>query len=278
MILVTGATGNVGGEVVRALARAGEPVRALVRRPADLPAEQAVGDLDEPDSLGPALDGVRGVFLLPGYRDMPGLLARMRQSGVERVVLLSSLATVATDTDNVLSRYMIGSETAVRESGLAWTFLRPNAFMSNALRWLPQLRAGDVVRDAFGAVPVASVDPYDIAAVAVRALLDPGYEGQVLELSGPEPLLPAERLAVLAEVLGRDLRFQALSDAEGRADMAKAGVPEPYIEAFFSFYGDGTLDESRVYPTVERVTGRPPRGFRAWATAHRGAFTGPGQD
>ncbi|MFJ4525910.1 NAD(P)H-binding protein [Streptomyces sp. NPDC088810] len=273
MILVTGATGNVGGEVVQALARAGEPVRALVRKPADVPADQVVGDLNEPDSLGPALDGVRGVFLLPGYRDMRGLLARMRGAGVERVVLLSSFATVATDTDNVLSEFMIDSETAVRESGLAWTVLRPNAFMSNALRWLPQLRAGDVVRDAFGAVPVASVDPYDIAAVAVRALLDPGHEERIHPLSGPEPLLPAERLAVLAEVLGRDLRFHALSDEEGRADMAAAGVPEPYIRAFFGFYGDGTLDESQVYPTVERLTGSPPRTFRQWATAHRAQFT-----
>ncbi|MFJ4776301.1 NAD(P)H-binding protein [Streptomyces sp. NPDC088762] len=276
MILVTGATGNVGGEVVQALARAGEPVRALVRQPADVPAEQVHGDLDDPDSLAQALDGVRGVFLLPGYRDMPGLLARMRRAGVERVVLLSSLATVATDTRNVLSQSMIGSETAVRESGLAWTFLRPNAFMSNALRWLPQLHAGDTVRDAFGAVPVASVDPYDIAAVAVRALLDPGHDGRVHKLSGPEPLVPAQRLAVLAEVLGRDLRFHGLSDAEGRAGMAAAGVPEPYVQAFFSFYGDGTLDESEVYPTVELLTGTPPRTFRQWATAHRTAFLRPG--
>ncbi|WP_030691075.1 NAD(P)H-binding protein [Streptomyces globisporus] len=278
MILVTGATGNVGGEVVQALARAGEPVRALVRRPADVPAEQVVGDLDVPDSLASALDGVRGVFLLPGHRDMPGLLDRVRRAGAERVVLLSSLATVATDTRNALSEHMTGSETAVRESGLAWTFLRPNAFMSNALRWLPQLRAGDVVRDAFGTVPVASVDPYDIAAVAVRALLDPGHEERVHPLSGPEPLLPAQRLAVLAEVLGRDLRFRALSDEEGRADMAAAGVPEPYIQAFFGFYGEGTLDESRTYPTVEQVTGRPPRTFGQWATAHRTAFPRPGTE
>jgi uncharacterized protein YbjT (DUF2867 family) len=279
MILVTGATGNVGGEVVQALARAEEPVRALVRRPTPhLSAEQVVGDLDHPDSLAPALDGVRGVFLLPGYRDMPGLLTRMRQARVERVVLLSSLATIATDTRNVLSEYMIRSESAVQESGLAWTFLRPNAFMSNALRWLPQLRAGDTVRDAFGTVPVASVDPYDIAAVAVRALLDPGHAERVYPLSGPEALLPAERLAVLAEVLERDLRFHALSDEEGRADMAAAGVPEPYIQAFFSFYGDGTLDESQVYPTVEKVTGTPPRTFRQWAVSHRSSFTGAGLD
>lgn len=271
MILVTGATGNVGGEVVRALVRAGEPVRALVRAPADLPVEQTVGDLNEPDSLASALDSVRGVFLLPGYRDMPGLLARMRQAGVERVVLLSSPASVATDTRNAISEFMIRSETAVRESGLAWTFLRPNAFMSNALRWLPQLRAGDVVKDAFGDVAIASVDPYDIAAVAVRALLDPGHAGSVHELSGPQQLRPAERLAVLAKVLHRDLRFQALTDEEARADMT-GRVPKEYIDAFFSFYSDGTLDESRIHPTVEKVTGHPPRTFEQWAEAHADDF------
>ncbi len=271
MILVTGATGNVGGEVVRALAEAGQPVRALVRAHADLPAEQAVGDLDEPDTLVPALDGVQGVFLLPGYRDMPGLLARMRRAGVERVVLLSSPAAVATDTRNAISEFMIASETAVRESGLAWTVLRPNGFMSNALRWLPQLRAGDVVRDAFGHVPIASIDPYDIAAVAVRALLDPGHEEQIHDLSGPERLLPAQRLAALAEVLGRDLRFQALTDEEARADMT-GRVPEEYIHAFFSFYSDRTLDESQVHPTVEKITGHPPRTFTQWAQAHADAF------
>ncbi|MFF5213461.1 NAD(P)H-binding protein [Streptosporangium sp. NPDC000396] len=268
MILVTGATGNVGGEVVHALMNAGQPVRALVRDPAGLPVEQVVGDLDRPSSLAAALDGVRAVFLLPGYPDIPGLL---RQAGVERVVLLSSLAAVSTDTRNAVSEYMIRSETAVRESGLAWTFLRPNAFMSNALRWLPQLRTGDVVADAFGDVPIASVDPCDIAAVAVRALLDPGHEGRVYPLSGPERLLPAQRLAILADVLGRDLHFHALSDEEARADMA-GRVPEEYIRAFFSFYSDRTLDESQIYPTVEKLTGTPPRTFRQWALAHRAAF------
>ncbi|MEV8436016.1 NAD(P)H-binding protein [Actinosynnema sp. NPDC051121] len=173
MILVTGATGNVGREVVQALADAGAPVRALVRRTSDLPVAQAVGDLDDPASLDAALGGVRGVFLLPGYRDMPGLLAGFAAAGVERVVLLSSQAAVATDTANVVSAYMIDSETAVRESGVDWTILRPAAFMSNALRWLPQLRTGDVVSDAFGDVPIAVVDPADIAAVAAEALLEP---------------------------------------------------------------------------------------------------------
>ncbi|WP_084962765.1 NAD(P)H-binding protein [Thermoactinospora rubra] len=273
-ILVTGATGNVGGEVVRALLRAGAPVKALVRAPRDLldGVEQVVGDLNRPETLGAALEGVRGVFLLPGYDDMPGQLEQMRRAGVTRVVLLSGLSTVAKDTDNAVSAYMIRSETAVRESGLEWTFLRPSAFMSNTLRWLPQLRDGDVVRDAFGGVPVANVDPYDIAAVAAEALLRPGHSGRIYPLSGPEALLPAERLAVLGRVLGRDLRFVALSDEEARAQMTADGVPPQYIEAFFGFYSAGTLDESRVYTTVEDVTGRPPRTFEEWARAHASEF------
>ncbi|MFD5178250.1 NAD(P)H-binding protein [Nocardia sp. NPDC058379] len=271
MILVTGATGNVGGEVVQALLRERQPVRALVREQTHLPVEQTVGDLDEPTSLAAGFEGVDAVFLLPGYRDMPGLLTVMRQAGVKRVVLLSSLATVATDTRNAVSEFMIASETAVRESGLAWTFLRPNAFMSNALRWLPQLRSGDDVRDGFADVPIASVDPYDIAAVAVRALLDSGHEERIHKLSGPQRLLPAQRLAILAEALGRDLRFHPLTDEQARADMS-GRIPEKYIDAFFSFYSDRTLDESQIYPTVEEVTGRPPRDFRQWAAAHADDF------
>lgn len=271
MILVTGATGNVGGEVVHALARAGAPVRALVRGPVELPVEQVVGDLDRPDSVDPALDGVRGVFLLPGYRDMPGLLRRIAAAGVERVVLLSSQAAVATDTANAVSAYMVESEAAVRESGVDWTFLRPAAFTSNALRWLPQLRAGDVVSDAFGDVPIASVDPADIAAVAVAALLEPGHEGRAYPLSGPEALLPEDRVRILGRVLDRDLRFQALGDDEARERMSATTPPE-YVRAFFSFYRDRTIDETTVHPTVEQVTGRPPRTFEQWATAHSGLF------
>ncbi|MBG0827778.1 NAD(P)H-binding protein [Planomonospora sp. ID67723] len=273
MILVTGATGNVGREVLRALVRAGAPARALLRTEGEDVAgvEQVTGDLNEPASLEAALTGVRAVFLLPGYRDMPGLAAEMTRAGVEHVVLLSSLAAMATDTDNAVSEYMIRSETAVRESGLAWTFLRPSAFMSNTLRWTAQLRAGDIVRDAFGDVPTASIDPYDIAAVAVRALLAPGHEGRIHLLSGPHPLLPADRVRVLGQVLGRDLRFEGLSDEDARAQMS-ATMPAAYVEAFFGFYRDGTIDEATVRPGVHEITGRPPRTFAQWAAGQADAF------
>lgn len=274
MILVAGAAGNVGGELVRVLADAGEPVRGLVRdgREDALPAgvEAATGDLNQPASLREALRGVSGVFLLPGYQEMPGVLAEIERSGAQHVVLLSGSSAADRDMSNAITRYMVASEDAVRRSGTAWTILRPSGFASNALQWVPQLKAGDVVRAPFGGVRVAVIDPYDIAAVAAKALTS-GDHGHVYRLTGPRALLPADRVRVLGTVLGRDLRFETQPDAEARAEMS-AAMPAEYVDAFFSFYGDGTLDESVVLPTVQDVTGAPPRTFEQWANAHAGAF------
>jgi len=233
--------------------------------------QTAAGDLNEPDSVDPALAGVEGVFLLSGYRDMPGLLERMRTAGVERIVLLSGGAAIASNLDNAVSRYMVGSEEAVRRSGVAWTILRPCAFMSNALRWAPQLRAGDVVTAPFAEVANAVIDPDDIARVAVDALTSDGHEDRAYRLTGPESLLPADQMRVLATALGRDLRFEAQSNEDARAEMS-ANMPAEYVKAFFSFNVDGTLDESRVLPTVEEITGQPPRRFEQWARSHADAF------
>jgi uncharacterized protein YbjT (DUF2867 family) len=274
MILVTGATGNAGGAVVRALVAAGAPVRALVRDAgASLPAGAVAvaGDLNRPETLAPHLEGVEAAFLLSGYEGLEQTLADMRAAGVERVVLLSSSAAPSEDLTNAVARYHILSERAVRDSGLRWTFLRPSSFMTNSLQWLPQLRAGDVVRAPFADVAVATIDPDDIGAVAAAALRSDAHAGRAYRLSGPEALRPADRVAVLADVLGRDLRFEAQSNDEARAEMS-AAMPAEYVEAFFRFFVDGELDESEVLPTVEEVTGRPPRSFRDWVVAHRDAF------
>ena len=275
MILVTGATGNVGGELVRALADAGQPVRALVRagREPEFPAgvQPVAGDLNQPESMRPALAGVRALFLYPGYHDMAGTLAEARQAGVSRVVMLSGSSATSGDLSNAVSRYMIESETAVRDSGLAWTMVRSFGFMSNTLEWIPQLRSGDVVRAPFAGVQVAMIDPSDIAAVAAAALTEPGHDGRVYTVSGPHALRPADRARILGEVLGRDLRFEAQPDDEARAEMA-AAMPAAYVDAFFDFYVKGTLDESQPQPDVAEVTGRPPRTFRQWAQAHAGEF------
>jgi len=275
VILVTGATGNAGGAVVRALLDAGEAVRALVRDAdrSPLPAgvEAAVGDMNRPETLEPHLDGVTAVFLLSGYDGLAETLGHIRCAKVERVVLLSSSAAPGGDLSNAVARYHILSERAVRESGLAWTFLQPNSFMTNTLQWLPQLREGDVIRAPFADVRVATIDPDDIAAVAAAALTSDAHEGRAYRVSGPESLLPADRVAILAEVLDRELRFEGQPDEEARAEMSEAMPPE-YVDAFFRFFADGEVDESQVLPTVKDVTGRPPRTFEQWARAHAEDF------
>lgn len=276
MILVTGATGNIGSELVRALAQAGQQVRALTRSAqastnSEPGVEQATGDLNQPDSMRPALAGVRGLFLLPGYQDMSGTLAQAKTAGVEHVVLVSSSSIEGGEASNAVTKYMMDSERAVRDSGLPWTFLRSFGFMSNALQWIGQLQAGDVVRAPWPDVPIAVIDPFDIAAVAAVALTSAGHAGRNYTLSGPEPLLPADRVRILGEVLGRPLTFEGQPDDEARAEMGQA-MPAEYVDAFFRFYSGGTLDESRPRPDVRDVTGRPPRTFRDWAQAHAEAF------
>ena len=166
---------------------------------------------------------------------------------------------------------MLRSEAAAKGSGIPWTILRPFGFMSNALRWRDQLRAGDVVVEPFADVAVAVVDPADIGAVTASALLDPAHEGRSYVLSGPEALTPADRVRILGDALGRELRFEAQPDDEARAQMS-AEMPIEYVDAFFDFYVDGSLDESQVLPTVHAVLGRAPRAFEQWAAAHVEAF------
>jgi len=276
MILVTGATGNAGGDVACMLISAGQEVRGLIRRAdqqATLPegVEGVIGDLNQPETLSAALAGVRGVFLLSGYQDMARLLAEIRRAGVERVVLLSGSSALVGDMNNAVTRYMVRSETAVQESGVPWTILQPNSLMSNTFRWLPQLRAGNVVRLPFPNVRVAAIDPSDIGAVVAHVLLSEEHEGRSYRLSGPQSLLPADQVRILAQVLGRELHFEGLSDAEARVEMS-ATMPTEYVDAFFSFFADGRLDESQVLSTVQEIIGKQPRTFEQWAVAHADAF------
>lgn len=281
MILVTGATGNVGGDVVRTLladtATAGTGrIGALVRQPdraASLPegVQIRVGDLGTPASLAPALDGVRAVFLLGGFADMDGVLDQFQRAGVQHVVLLSSRSAAGGDLTNAVERMHIVSERAVRGSGLDWTILRSSGFMSNARGWIPQLRAGDAVRTPFPTVRIAAIDPADIAAVAGLALTSAGHVGQTHVITGPQALVPAEQVAILGAVLGRELRAIAQSDAEARAEMSQT-TPEPYVDAFFRFFAEGTFDDSTVLPAVPDLLGRPARTFADWAASHADEF------
>ncbi|MER5950749.1 NAD(P)H-binding protein [Streptomyces sp. NPDC001904] len=278
MILVTGAGGTVGREVVAALA--GWPVRALVRDPAragSLAGRAVVvaGDYGDPVSLGAALEGVTSAFLVTsrlGHDDDGAFVAAARAAGVRRVVKLSAAAVTDAGAVDAITRWQRAAEEAVCGSGLGWTLLRPRAFMSNTLAWAPQVQAGRAVRVLAASGRNACVDPRDIAEVAALALTGPGHEGRAYTLTGPQPLTPAEQVAELGAQLGRRLVVEELAPAAAREWLARRH-PGPVVEALLhSAARQGRQAKAVVEPTVPRLLGREARSYRAWVADHLEAF------
>ncbi|MFJ2924647.1 NAD(P)H-binding protein [Streptomyces massasporeus] len=280
MIVVTGATGNVGRALVQALARAGEKVTATSRRVSDSDLPDGVrarpADLTDAGSLRPVLDGADALFLQNGGADAhlldPGqILDAARDAGVRRVVLLSSQG-VATRPESA-SHGGVGRaiEEAVRGSGLDWVILRPGGFDSNAYAWAESVRALRTVAAPFGDVGLPTVDPDDIAEVAAATLRENGHAGQVYELTGPALSTPRQRAGALAEALGEPVRFVEQTRDEARAQLLRF-MPEPVAETTLAILGEPTPAERRISPDIERVLGRAPRTFADWAHRHVAAF------
>ena len=280
MILVTGATGTVGGRIARQLLGRGR-LRLLARRPEQVPVagpltEVVAGDYGDRASLAAAMVGVRAAFLVtndPGRpREDADFLDAARAAGVRRVVKLSAHAVGQPDADDLITNWHRASEDRLRSSGLDWTILRPRAFMTNTLAWAPSIRTEGVVRAFDGESPNACVDPDDIAEVACRALTEPGHAGRVYSLTGPEALTVREQTDQLGRVLGRPLRFERLTADQFRAGLRRS-YPEPVVEALLASADRGRSGSKAVVETtVLEVTGRPPRSFRAWAVEHAGRF------
>lgn len=278
MIVVTGATGNVGRPLTQALAEAGEQVTAVSRRAAAVPdgVRHVTADLAELTSLAPALDGAKALFLLlSGDLHAPearptDIIDLAAASGVRRVVLLSSqgVATRPLGPSRVAMRAV---EDALRESGMDWAVLRPGGFASNALAWAESVRTQGTVAAPFGDVGVPVVDPVDIAEVAAACLLDDRHNGGVFELTGPEVITPRQQAEVIAAALGSPVRFHELTRKEAKAAMTEFVAPE---------LADDTLDiiaapnpsELRISQDVERVLGRAPSPFDVWVARSIAAF------
>jgi uncharacterized protein YbjT (DUF2867 family) len=162
----------------------------------------------------------------------------------------------------------MNAEQAVRESGLAWTFLRPGGFMTNAFQWVDSIRSDGVVRIPFGEISGAVIDSRDIAAVAAKALSSEGHEGKIYTLSGPELVTPRQQVGILGDVLGRNLGFETIPDDIARGYMLRH-MPVEIVDALFDLASRGI---STLLPTVEEVTGRVSYTFKQWSIDHIGAF------
>ncbi|MEU6428768.1 NAD(P)H-binding protein [Microbispora sp. NPDC046973] len=270
MIVVTGATGNVGRRLVELLTAAGERVTAVSRRTAELPAgvRQVRGDLDDPAGLKDAFDGADALFLLVAGQDPQAILGAARAGGVRRVVLLSSQGA---GTRPEFYRHPAAFEDAVRRSGLEWTILRPGGFHSNAYAWAESIRGGRTAAAPFGDVGLPTIDPADIAEVAATVLREGGHAGRVYELTGPAPTTPRERAAAIGAALGAPVRFAEQTREEARAQMLQF-MPEQVVEGTLAILGEPLDAERQVSPDVERILGRAPRSFADWAGRNAAAF------
>jgi uncharacterized protein YbjT (DUF2867 family) len=263
MIVITGATGNVGRPLVQTLTAAGEEVLPVSRN------GEHQADLTEPETLKPALDGAEAVFLLTSADFLAnGNLQRavevIRGAGVPRVVLLSSQG-VGTQ------RHPSIHEDAVTGSGLEWTILRPGNFASNAFAWAESIRTQRAMAAPFADVALPAVDPQDIAEVAAAALREPGHANTVYKLTGPVAISPRQQAEVIQTVLGRPISFTELTRDQARTNML-AFMPAPVVEATLDVLGSPTPAEQAVSPDVEKVLGRTPHTFADWVTRNVTAF------
>lgn|ERR1051325_4309904 len=280
MILVTGATGTVGREVVAQLLAAGQKVRAMTRTPLkaklDARVEVVKGDFEAPETLERAVDGAKKVFSLTfgprtGIHER-NLAVAAKKAGVRHIVKLSALGGDE-KIRNDIRKWHDEGEQAIRDVGIPLTVVRPGAFMSNALHWRESIRTQGKVFSNYGDGKLPPVHPRDIAAVAVRALTSEGHEGKEYSVTGPEALSIGEQVKILSGAIGKPLEFIPVSDDAARKGMEQAGMPAFLIDAllpFADFIRSGKA--ARVFETVEEVTGRQPFTFSDWARENAAAF------
>jgi uncharacterized protein YbjT (DUF2867 family) len=269
-IMVAGATGTVGRNLVEQLYNSGHQVLALTRNPAkaNFPkgVEVVAGDLANPSSFAAALEGVEGLHLINFDGGSYGLL----QTGAE-IISLAEKAGVKRVT--VLLGGEKGTvEEAVEASSMAWTFLQPVEFMSNMLEWSPSIRDEGVVKQPFASRKTAIVHEADIAAVAAVVLTEDGHGGKTYTITGGEVLTPPAMLRIIGEAIGRELKFVELTEAQAREKWAAEGYPQEVIEFFVWAHGNTPELGYTVVPTIQQVTGRPPRTFAQWAADHADKF------
>ena len=279
MFLVTGATGNVGSEVVSRLLGKGEKVRVFARDASRVAhwgerIEVAIGDFGTPDTFASALAGVDAVFLMTSVQD-PDSFARLvdaaKDIGVPRVVFMS---TIAASLPLEIGRLHRLKEDAIRAAGFPLGVVRPGGFMSNTLQWVGTIRSEGAVFNAMGAARFPAVAPEDVAAVAVEVLTRPELSGEVHDVTGGELLSVPEQVATLTKLTGKPIRCVDIPVEVAVSKMVSNGIPGPMAAAIGASFQ--AVREGRgvdVKDTVQRLTGRAPITFESWASKHSTRFS-----
>jgi uncharacterized protein YbjT (DUF2867 family) len=281
MILVTGATGNVGRELVPQLLAAGQAVRVLTRDPAKAAhlgdnVQKVSGDLDKPETLTSALDGTRAVYLVSRADQTADVVTAAKRVGVRHIVRQSTLEA-GFDSPLGPGRWHREAELVVERSGLAWTHLRPTMMMVNTSAWwAPTIRTSQTVRFPGGDGRISPVDAHDIAATACAVLTQPGHEGHAYDVTGPQLLTIGEMVAIVSRILGQQIRYIDVPEAEAGEWMARSGAPPTMVSALMeTLAGIRANRFAYVADTVARLTGSSGRTYETWCQEHVDAFRPP---
>ncbi len=278
-VLVTGATGKVGREVVTGLLERGVDFRALARDPdnANLPdgVEVVRGDLTNPDALENALESVGVVFLLWAADDSyaPAAVEEISRHA-NRIVYLSSEGVrddLDEGSDQITSSHA-NMERLIEASGLEWTFLRPTGFASNTLGWAEDIRTDGVARAPFGEARRPLIHERDIAAVAVHALTEEDHKGKKYILTGPESLAQSEQARLIGEAIGRPVRWEETSRDDAREGLIAAFGDASAADGVLNAWEGFITNPEPVTDTVEEITGKKALTFRKWAEDHADDF------
>jgi len=280
MILITGASGNVGKEVLRQIAQTGARVRAAFQsasKAATAPSgvEVVTMDYNQPRTVQAALKGVDRVFLVgPPTANLPVLerkaVDEIRQSSVRQIVKLAAMG----GRESTFARQHAESEDYIKSTGVPYTFLRANGFMQNLVNY----NAGTInAQNAFygcqGDGKVSHIDLRDVAAVAVKVLTDDGHEGKAYSVTGPEALSNAQIAQILSDDLGREISYVDLPPAQFKQALLAAGVDEWSADALIDLqrlYREGKA--ATVTRDVEQVLGRKPLTFEQFSRDYASAF------
>jgi uncharacterized protein YbjT (DUF2867 family) len=283
MILVTGATGTVGREVVKRLSDQSVELRAVTRDPRkagahSLPHVQLVqGDFEDPESMRRACAGVDRAFLLTNSTEraesQQTTFTRVaQQAGVRHIVKLSQLHAEASSPGRFL-RYHAAVEAAIRAFGLTFTFLRPNLYMQDLLNFRESIRQKSAFFAAAGDARISAVDVRDVADVAVAALTSSSHDNRVHSLTGPAALTFGDMARQLSDAVGRTITFIDVPPESMRAALVDLGVP--------AWQADGLVEEFAMYrrgeaagiePGIRDALDRPPRSFAEFARDHASRF------
>jgi uncharacterized protein YbjT (DUF2867 family) len=279
MYLVTGATGNVGSNVVDQLLAEGEQVRVFTRDAAKVAhwgerVQVALGDFTKPETYAAAVSGADGIFVMNIVTPIDSFrqfLETAKASGTPRIVFLSSLS--AADPVNLVGKLHLEKEEAIRASGLPYAHLRCGGFMSNAFGWLQTIKSEATVYNPMGTGQYAPIAPEDIAAVAVHSLRSPQLSAETYNLTGGQLIDAPQQVEILSRLINRPLRVVDITTETAVENMVRSGIPAPIatgVAKSFESIRDGKA--AMATDAVAQLTGRPPLTFEDWATRHVDKF------